>query len=112
VPFAVNPRTAGTAAVLEVTGELDIATAPALQAAVDSELAAGRRSLVVDLTPTEFLDSSACRVLALSARACSRVEATLVAVCPPEHRTVRRVLDFMGLDEVVPVLDRLPEGTG
>jgi len=46
---------------LVLRGELDIATAPRLQEAVDAALAAGPQMLVVDLRELAFLDSSGLR---------------------------------------------------
>jgi anti-sigma B factor antagonist len=45
--------------VLAVSGELDIATAPALRDRLTSAIEAGKRRLVIDLSAISFLDSVA-----------------------------------------------------
>src|SRR5262245_57095740 len=45
--------------VLAVTGELDIATAPALRDRLDAAIKAGKQRLVIDLHGVDFLDSVA-----------------------------------------------------
>jgi anti-sigma B factor antagonist len=55
---------------LRLSGELDIATAPQLEAAVASALARGARRLVIDLSGLQFIDSSGLRLcIVLSDRA-------------------------------------------
>jgi anti-anti-sigma factor len=55
---------------LHLTGELDIATAPALEAAVDAALKRGAQRLLLDLSDLSFVDSSGLRLfIILSERA-------------------------------------------
>ncbi|MCU1450034.1 MAG: anti-sigma-factor antagonist [Acidimicrobiales bacterium] len=62
-PFgAVASRANGTA-VVAVTGEVDLYTAPRLWEAIDSAIAGAPRELVIDLNGVEFLDSSGLSVL-------------------------------------------------
>src|SRR3954463_4629973 len=49
--------------VVAVRGEIDLFTAPELKAAIVSAIEAGRTRLVVDLSETTFLDSTALGVL-------------------------------------------------
>ena len=49
--------------VVAVTGEIDLFTAPELKAALGETLESGRSRIVVDLTDTTFLDSTALGVL-------------------------------------------------
>ena len=56
--FHIERTTVARRPGLTVRGELDLATAPRLRAAVEAELAAEAPGLVVDLTPTTFLDLS------------------------------------------------------
>lgn len=97
-------------ALIQVDGELDIATAPQLSEAI-SGVASGA-DLVIDLTATSFIDSSASRVLANARRADPTSPAHVSIVCPPSNRRVRRVLDFLGLPEVVPVYDDVDTAVG
>jgi anti-sigma B factor antagonist len=54
--FDVDHR--GDDTVIVVSGELDLQTAPALRERVDSLVAEGSRSIVLDLAGVSFLDSS------------------------------------------------------
>src|SRR6185312_10322080 len=49
--------------VIAVAGEIDLFTAPEMKAALGEALEAGRTRIVVDLTETTFLDSTALGVL-------------------------------------------------
>jgi anti-sigma B factor antagonist len=49
--------------VIAVTGEIDLFTAPELKAAIADAIEQGRIRLVIDLTDTSFLDSTALGVL-------------------------------------------------
>ena|SRR2546421_12730973 len=62
-PFgAVASRAKGTA-VVAVTGEVDLYTAPRLRETIDSAIAGTPRELVIDLSGVEFLDSSGLNLL-------------------------------------------------
>ena len=110
--FAVEHDDVDGVPVVRVVGELDIATAPDLEQAVDAALTARPRALVVDLTPATFLDSSGARTIA-SASKRGRVGGTTVSlVCPASNTIVRRVVDWLQLDVVLPVHDRLADVGG
>ncbi|SDQ37211.1 anti-sigma B factor antagonist [Quadrisphaera sp. DSM 44207] len=98
----------GDRTVLRVTGELDVATAPHLDAAAHDALSTGC-PLVVDLSTCTFLDSTGARAVGLVARAGARAGAAVALVCPPSARIPRRVVDHVGLAVVVPVVDTLDE---
>ena len=49
--------------VIAVTGEIDLFTAPELKAAIADAIEEGRTRLVINLTDTSFLDSTALGVL-------------------------------------------------
>lgn len=89
--FAIDDgASSGDVAVLVLTGELDLAAAPALRARVD-EAAAGR-GLVIDMAEATFIDSAVLKEL-LRARAelaAADVRLVIAAVSTP----VRRLLDL------------------
>jgi anti-sigma B factor antagonist len=73
----------GPAPGITVRGEIDIATGPQLELALDKAIRESTGAFVVDLCELEFLDSSGVGVL-LRARAWLVGEARpLVIVCPP-----------------------------
>lgn len=108
--FAVERSSVDGRAVLLVTGELDVATAPVLEASVEALLRdRPAHGLVVDLTPTTFLDSTGCRQLARAARSARTAGLDAAVVCPRGNTTVRRVLDFLDLAALVPVVETAAE---
>ncbi|WP_167762210.1 STAS domain-containing protein [Blastococcus sp. CT_GayMR20] len=94
---------------LTVRGELDLATAPRLAAAVDQELAAGPTALVIDLSPTIFLDSSGARQLVLAARGAKEAGVELHVICPRKNSAVRLTIDLLDLAALVPIVDSAAE---
>ncbi|MGP3925891.1 STAS domain-containing protein [Streptomyces sp. 8N616] len=62
-PFEVRTDMAGQAAVISVTGELDIDTAPRLRLALAHCLQASLTSLTVDLSGVAFCDCAGLNVL-------------------------------------------------
>ena len=110
--FDVERRTLSTYTCLRVTGELDLATAPQLGAAADEALAEPVRSLVIDLTPTTFMDSSGARELTQVTRRAWTAGVPLQVVCPRGNAAVRLVIDLLELHTVVPVVESPPrDGT-
>jgi len=59
----VNVRTEGPVTILGVGGEVDLYTAPRLEEALSRATSGPRPLVVVDLTGTTYLDSTALRVL-------------------------------------------------
>ena len=55
---------------LSLVGELDVATAPGLQAAVEELCRAGAREVVLDLHEISFIDSTGLRVILASRQLC------------------------------------------
>jgi len=79
--------------VLEVIGEIDVSTAPALRTAL--ELVG--EVVVVDLTRVEFICSSGLGVLMAAHRRLHARGGSLAVVADPAG-PVRRLLDFVGVE--------------
>jgi len=108
--FSVSPGRARGLHVLEVVGELDIATAPELTEAVAAAVLAATADgtpLVLDLTLCTFLDSSGSRAVGMAAREGDREGVLVSLVSPPSVTAVRRVVDHVGLSAVMAVHDDL-----
>jgi anti-sigma B factor antagonist len=101
--FTIEQREAGNRTVLAVAGEVDIATSPALQSALQTALEASPQELWVDLCATTFMDSSGMHVLLDSHRLAERLRRRLMIVCPPGN--VRRVLDLTGIVNTLRMYD-------
>ena len=106
--FEIERTTIVDTPVLRVVGELDLTTAPVLATAADEELVLEPSSLVLDLTPTTFLDSSGARTLAQLARRAADQGVALQVVCPRDNNAVRLVIDLLELRSVVPVVESVP----
>jgi anti-sigma B factor antagonist len=88
--------------LVSVRGEIDIATAPILQAALHDAIVAsgpssGRSAVVADLAKVEFIDSSGIHALLVTDVAAREQGVSFVLRAP--HARVMRVLDLLGLTE-------------
>jgi anti-sigma B factor antagonist len=61
--FRVEVANKGEAAVISVSGELDLASSPALEEELERAANSGTRLVVVDLRELEFMDSTGLSVL-------------------------------------------------
>lgn len=93
--------------VLAVTGDLDLTTAPAFRRAVLDRVHGGARRLVVDLTPTDFVDSIGLGMLVAALKRVRSHGGRLVVVCPEPR--VRKPLDLTQLGLVLPVVDTVDD---
>jgi len=99
--FQVTTRQeAGDLAVIEVTGEADLYTAPQLRAALLNALE-GTRWLAVDLAQVAYLDSTALGVLIGALKRARDAQGELCLLNPPPQ--VQRVLEVTRLAKVFPV---------
>ncbi|HEX8104633.1 MAG TPA: STAS domain-containing protein, partial [Solirubrobacteraceae bacterium] len=92
----VDIAQAGARTVVSVSGELDIATVAAFDAAVREQLARG--PVLLDLRALSFMDSSGVRALG----ALVRGDGTL-AVAADLHPNVRQVLELTGVISLLPL---------
>jgi anti-sigma B factor antagonist len=88
---------------LHVAGELDIATAPELERAVDAGLDGRSGEFRLDLSSLSFVDSTGAQALLHAHNAVESRGRRLVLVAA--QRPVRRVLEIMGLCEVLDLGD-------
>jgi anti-anti-sigma factor len=100
-PFGVEVTHQGATTTAAVAGELDLATAPELLAAVEGLVALGRTRIVVDLAGLGFCDSSGLDALVRSLEA-ARVAGGCLALRAPQP-PVARLLELSGLARLVPV---------
>jgi anti-sigma B factor antagonist len=82
--------------VLTVTGEIHVSTAPEFSRRLDAAIARGKTGLVLDLTPTEFIDSTGLSVLLNGLRRVTRQRGRMVLVC--SNPTVLRLFEITRLD--------------
>jgi anti-sigma B factor antagonist len=101
VTFKVIGDEHGGWAVLQVSGELDLVTSPALRQRIHDEVAEGRHSLVLDLSDVLFCDSSGVGVLIAARRLIRSCQGSLRLILPAqgavEGSHVNRVLGALGV---------------
>jgi len=95
------------AAVVEVVGELDLATVAQWEARVE-HAAASVRAVVLDLSELEFVDSAGVHSLFRMLAALDARSKQLLIVAP-RGGSVRRVLDMLDLATLAPVSDTRAE---
>ena len=88
----------GAAPGLAVRGQVDLATAPALEERLDAGIRESSGALVLDLSGVEFIDSTGLRVLLRARGLLGREDRALVVICP--YGAVRRVFELSGLSTV------------
>lgn len=91
--FHLEVEDDGTLLVLRLGGELDLATVPQVQAAVERHCR-GRRVLVIDLRALEFMDSSGIHLMM---QLQGRQDGTAVAFVAPAEQHVSRLFDMTGV---------------
>jgi anti-sigma B factor antagonist len=94
--FAISQRDLDPhTSLLAVEGELDLSSAPNLKWALIDRLDAGRTRLIVDLSLTTFMDSTALGVLIGVSRSLDE-GARMAIVCARPN--VLKIFEFAGLD--------------
>lgn len=101
--FGLRVEEVGRHTVLEVSGEVDVFTAPQLRQCLLELIDEGRRHLVVDLTPTEFLDSTGLGALATGVKRIRTIDGDIGLVCPPGH--IRTILELVAFNQVFGIHD-------
>ena len=103
--IAVEAR--GQVAIVRVSGDLDMATAPGFRRQTVTAVAAGSTDVVVDLTATDHIDSVGVGLL-LGVLKRVRTHGGSVRVVCDEDR-IRRVLELTELTTIIPVFPRIDE---
>jgi anti-anti-sigma factor len=93
----------GGVRVVEIRGELDLATAPELEGPLEEAVRAAE-PLLIDLSGCEFIDSTgiAMIVRAWQQLADGNGEGNRVVICSANDQ-VRRVLEITGLELSIPI---------
>lgn len=106
-PFEIRSSGVDDTVVVEVIGEVDMATAPELTAMVDA-VRDGALRVVVDLSAVTFLDSSALNALVHCQRDLAKREIGF-RVVEPSDRNVRRVFEITQLTATLSIVDSLAD---
>lgn len=84
--------------VVAVRGEIDLFTAPELKAALGEAIEAGRTRIVVDLSDTTFLDSTALGVLIGTVKRLRSRDGRLTIV--NTDASIAKTFEITGLDQI------------
>jgi len=84
--------------VVAVRGEIDLFTAPELKAAIVSAIEAGRTRLVIDLSETTFLDSTALGVLIGALKRLRTRDGAMTLV--NRDANIAKTFEITGLDQI------------
>lgn len=84
--------------VIELEGEVDVYTAPQLKQQIISILEGGAKTLAINLTKVDYLDSTALGVLIGGLKRMREKDGNMVLICPSPR--IRRVFEITGLDKI------------
>ena len=105
---ALDITTEDTIVVAQLKGEIDLANAKPIGSLVAGAVANDATGVVLDLTETTYLDSSGVHlVFDLNERLVARQQLLVLAI-PAESR-IRRVLELVNVESVVPVFTEVEE---
>jgi anti-sigma B factor antagonist len=100
--FELHERGAGARHVLALEGELDLASSPTLDAALQQICTDGTEAVTLDLSKLSFMDSTGLRVVLLAKELCERHNCEFLLIPGPAQ--IQRLFEITG------VLERLPFG--
>jgi len=93
--------------VVAVRGEIDLFTAPDLKATLLSAIDAGKSRIVVDLTDTAFLDSTALGVLIGAIKRVRARDGALTIVNTDPN--IAKTFEITGLDQIFTITETRDE---
>jgi anti-sigma B factor antagonist len=105
-PLQIESQQEGERVRLTLVGELDIATVPRLDEAIEAALSSGPRQLIVDLRSLGFLDSSGLRQFIVLADRAAGEGFELVLVRPAQ--SVLAIFQITRAEENLPFVDEPP----
>lgn len=96
--------------IVSAVGEIDLYTAPTLQAKLTEAVRDGPVDVIIDLSRVEFCDSTGMNVLLAALKRIREREGSLALAGP--QSPVRRILEITGLDTVFTVYRSVDEALG
>jgi len=101
VELALSTRTEQGRTIVEVGGEIDVYTAPALREHLIDLVSQGNQHIVVDMERVEFLDSTGLGVLVGGLKRVRAQEGSLRLVSTQER--ILKIFRITGLEKVFPI---------
>jgi anti-sigma B factor antagonist len=93
--------------VITVSGEIHVSTAPEFQRRLDGAISKGKTAVVLDLSETEFIDSTGLSVLLNGLRRVTRQRGRMALVCT--NPTVLRLFEITRLDSTFDIHETLED---
>jgi anti-sigma B factor antagonist len=103
VDLSLSTRAERGRTVVEVTGEIDVYTAPKLREQLAELVDSGRHDIVVDMQGVEFLDSTGLGVLVGGLKRVKQHDGSMNLVCTQER--ILKIFRITGLTKVFPIHD-------
>jgi anti-sigma B factor antagonist len=108
--FRLEVRSEGRATVIAVSGELDLASSPALQEELDRVASSDSKLLIIDLRELDFMDSTGLSVLVRAHQRAEEHGRQLAMVKGPQQ--VQRLLSLTGVGDRLTLVDSPEELLG
>ena len=97
--------------LVKISGRIDSATYPELEAALNELLEAGHFNLVLDMSEVEFISSAGLRLLINVQKACRKLDRGELVLAAPSER-VRSALDLAGFIPLFRIEDDVLHAVG
>jgi anti-sigma B factor antagonist len=101
VDIQLDQRSEGGWDVVDVTGDVDLASAPALRARLDDLLADGSRRVLVNLQQVAFMDSSGLSAIVSGMKGMRERGGEIAIACA--NASILKIFSITGLDRVVSI---------
>ena len=101
--FRLEVRNQGRATVIAVSGELDLASSPALQEELERAIGSDATVIVLDLGRLSFMDSTGLHVLVKAHQRAHEAGRRFVVTKGGEQ--VQRLLDLTGVTDLMEIVD-------
>lgn len=108
--FQLEVRSAHDAAVIAISGELDLASAPALEEELERSAANGADLVIVDLRELQFIDSTGLGLL-IKAHRQAEASGRKFAIVRGQSQ-VQKLLGVTGIDQRLTLVDSPEELLG
>ena len=105
--LGLSARVEGDSTVIAVSGELDVFTAPKLDASIAEAIEGGSVNLIVDLTDVTFLDSTGLGSMVKGLKRARGQGGSLKVVASAER--IVKVFRITGLDQAMSLTDSLSD---
>jgi len=102
--LSVSLESAGPLDILNVQGEIDLASAQKLRSSLDDVIGNGRQ-IIVKLNEVTYTEACGVRVLAEAYARAKSLNQNFALVAP--SAMMRRVLKMMALDQTIPIFDSI-----